>query len=69
MHTPTRQRGRQYRSALFYADEEQKQLAEDAVRYLKQQLGTVYVDIEPWTKFYRAEEYHQDYLSKRGMKK
>lgn len=68
MHSPTRKTSTQYRSVLFYADEEQKMLAEDAVRALKQQRGVIYVDIEPMTTFYKAEEYHQNYLSKKGMK-
>eukprot|EP00553_Chaetoceros_curvisetus_P013835 CAMPEP_0204641698 /NCGR_PEP_ID=MMETSP0717-20131115/51279_1 /ASSEMBLY_ACC=CAM_ASM_000666 /TAXON_ID=230516 /ORGANISM="Chaetoceros curvisetus" /LENGTH=106 /DNA_ID=CAMNT_0051662393 /DNA_START=295 /DNA_END=615 /DNA_ORIENTATION=+ len=69
MHTPTRRSSRQYRSAIFYGDEDQKHTAEDCLNYLSQKYGhhKVYVDIEPWTKFYKAEEYHQDYLRKHGM--
>ena len=68
MHTPTRQASRQYRSVIFYGDKEQKILAEDAVRGMRQQFGSIFVDIEPWSRFYRAEEYHQDYYEKQGMK-
>jgi len=70
MHKPIRQTSRQYRSVIFYGDEEQKMLAEDAVRGMRQQFGSIvsiFVDIEPWSRFYRAEEYHQDYYAKKGM--
>jgi len=58
----------QYRSAVFYRTEEQK---ESALRKLNELRGTkegrngdVYADIEPVSAFYRAEEYHQDFLNK-----
>lgn len=68
MHSPTRMTRRQYRSVLFFGDDEQKMLAEDAVRGMKQQLGDIYVNVEPMTTFYKAEEYHQNYLSKKGLR-
>jgi len=57
--------GKQYRSAVFYADEKQKQAAENAIRILTE--AKVYSDpivttLEPLTKFYPAEDYHQDYV-------
>ena len=70
-HSPTRQTSRQYRSVLFYGDDMQKEIAQDALRGLSQKyIGSsvkLYVDIEKWTKFYQAEEYHQHYLKKKGM--
>lgn len=70
-HSPTRQTSRQYRSVLFYGDDEQKEIAQDALRGLSQKyVGSsvkLHVDIEKWTKFYQAEEYHQNYLKKKGM--
>jgi peptide methionine sulfoxide reductase msrA/msrB len=57
-------RGPQYRSAIFYHDEEQKRLAErsktalDAAGVFD---GPIVTQIRPFTKFYQAEEYHQDY--------
>jgi len=71
MHTPSRPKAnRQYRSVIFYGNTEEKKIAVDALRNLKSQLNvrTIYTDIEPWSSFYRAEEYHQDYYKKAGMK-
>jgi peptide-methionine (S)-S-oxide reductase len=56
--------GPQYRSAIFYHNDEQKQIAEE---YIKQLNATgefrlpIVTTIEEATKFYPAEEYHQDY--------
>ena len=60
-------RGNQYRSEIFYMDEQQKQLAEeskaalDASGRLKQPVVT---EIVAATTFYPAEDYHQDYYQK-----
>jgi peptide-methionine (S)-S-oxide reductase len=62
--------GTQYRSAVFYHDEGQRQAAE-AVKQRLQQSGAfrrpMVTEIAPAAEFYRAEEYHQQYLAKRGM--
>lgn len=62
--------GTQYRSVIFYNDEEQKQLAERS-RELMEKSGRfkrpIVTSIEPATTFYRAEDYHQRYLEKHGM--
>ena len=56
--------GRQYRSAIFFADDEQKKQAEakiadlDAKRVHKRKIVT---KLEPLTEFYPAEDYHQDF--------
>ena len=57
-------RGSQYRTAIFYHDEEQRRLAEAS----KERIGAsgkfprpVMTEIRPYTHFYPAEEYHQDY--------
>lgn len=74
MHNPTllnRQGfdvGSQYRSAIFFHNEEQKKLAEES----KQKQSSKYSDpivteIVPAPKFYRAEEYHQQYHEKGGQ--
>ena len=62
--------GSQYRSAVFYHDDAQRAAAEAA----KQKLGEsgrwgrpIVTQIVPFTKFYAAEEYHQQYLEKRGL--
>ena len=57
--------GTQYRSAMFYADEEQKKLFEAAiVRANDIWGGGVVTQLEPLGEFYRAEEYHQDFFAK-----
>jgi peptide-methionine (S)-S-oxide reductase len=61
--------GDQYRSVIFFHDDEQRQVAEQSKaaldasgRYRK----PVVTQIEPAQTFYRAEEYHQRYLEKQG---
>jgi peptide-methionine (S)-S-oxide reductase len=57
--------GTQYRSAIFYVDEDQKTVAEAYIRELNQQnvFGRpVVTQVVPLKQFYRAEEYHQHYL-------
>jgi len=59
--------GTQYRSVIFYHDEEQKEIAEksksetDATDLWTDPLVT---EIAPFTRFYRAEEYHMDYFNR-----
>ncbi|PJJ71900.1 peptide-methionine (S)-S-oxide reductase [Diaminobutyricimonas aerilata] len=57
--------GTQYRSAMFYADEQQKALFE-AARDRASEVwdGGIVTQIEPLGEFYRAEEYHQDFFAK-----
>jgi peptide-methionine (S)-S-oxide reductase len=62
--------GTQYRSAIFYHTPEQEQ----AARASKEQLEKsnrykrpIVTEITPASAFYRAEEYHQQYLQKRGL--
>jgi peptide-methionine (S)-S-oxide reductase len=50
----------QYRSAVFYHDEEQKRLAEETKKQ-RQREGRIFTDIEPLRDFYLAEDYHQKY--------
>ena len=57
--------GTQYRSAIFYADESQKQAALAAVAELTSQKtyrAPIVTQIVPLKAFYPAEDYHQDYL-------
>jgi peptide-methionine (S)-S-oxide reductase len=56
--------GRQYRSAIFYADDEQKKTAEAYIAQLNK--AKVFDDpiattLEPLVKFFTGEDYHQDY--------
>ena len=64
-------RGPQYRSVIFYHDEEQKRLAEKS----KEDLGKsgkfekpIVTEIVPFTRFYPAEEYHQGYSKKNPIR-
>ena len=54
----------QYRSAIFYHDDEQKRILERKVADMG--AAAQYVAVEPYHVMYRAEEYHQQYLSKYG---
>ena len=57
--------GRQYRSILFYNSTTQKQQIEAAIQSLNQSGqydAKVSIDVLPATKFYPAEDYHQDYV-------
>lgn len=58
--------GTQYRSAIFYHNEEQKQKAEDYKKKLDEEKafsGPIVTEISPYTKFYKAEDYHQNYYN------
>ncbi len=61
--------GTQYRSAIFYHNEKQKELAE---KYKKELNASgawdkpVVTEISPYTVFYKAEDYHQNYYNQNG---
>jgi len=60
--------GTQYRSVIFYHSPEQKAAAEDSkIRMSGHFNRPIVTQIEPARKFWRAEEYHQRYLEKRGQ--
>ena len=59
--------GTQYRSVIFYYSEDQKQVAEEVIKKVdasKVFSNPVVTQVVEATKFYSAEEYHQDYLVK-----
>ncbi|MGQ0560707.1 MAG: peptide-methionine (S)-S-oxide reductase MsrA [Gemmatimonadota bacterium] len=59
--------GTQYRSAIFYHDDEQKRLAEEKIRELEGEKvwhDPIVTEIKPLTQFYPAEEYHRDYFQR-----
>ena len=61
--------GTQYRSVIFYHNEAQKAAAEISMQNLRnsgQYKKAIVTEIKKAAKFYRAEEYHQRYLEKRG---
>ncbi|MDR3693256.1 peptide-methionine (S)-S-oxide reductase MsrA [Mucilaginibacter sp.] len=58
--------GTQYRSAIFYYDEEQKRLAEVMIKRLTDEKvynKPIVTEITPASKFYKAEDYHQNYFA------
>ena len=62
--------GIQYRSAIFYHDEEQKEIAEKSKQTLDDSDkydDPVVTQIVPAPTFYKAEEYHQKYFKKHGF--
>ena len=59
--------GTQYRSAVFYRSPEQKAAAERVIHELDSEKiwdDPIVTEVTPFTNFYRAEEYHQDYYRK-----
>jgi peptide-methionine (S)-S-oxide reductase len=57
--------GTQYRSAMFYTDDAQKELFEQAAQRAGEWWdGTIVTQIEPLGEFFPAEEYHQDFFAK-----
>ncbi len=64
-------RGSQYRSVIFYHDEEQKRSAEKSKEELNRSGNfnqPIVTEIIKLTKFYEAEEYHQDYYAKNPLR-
>jgi peptide-methionine (S)-S-oxide reductase len=73
IHNPTtlnqqgNDRGTSYRSAIFYQNEEEKKEAEKFIEIVNESerwIDPVVTTLEPFTKFWPAEGYHQDYLEK-----
>ncbi len=59
--------GTQYRSAIFYLDEEQKEIAERLVAQLEAKGYDIATEITPASTFYpEQKDYHHDYYQKRG---
>ena len=64
-------RGSQYRSAIFYANQQERQLAEASKKELEtsRRFGQpIATDILPLGPFYPAEDYHQDYYKKNPLR-
>ena len=62
--------GTQYRSAIFYHTDEQKRIAEESKAKLAASgkfSRPIVTEITPASAFYKAEDYHQRYLEKRGL--
>jgi len=59
--------GDQYRSAIFFHDDEQREAAERSkAREQASLTAPIVTQVEPAQPFYEAEDYHQQYLEKRG---
>jgi peptide methionine sulfoxide reductase msrA/msrB len=58
--------GDQYRSEIFYFNDEQKATVEKLINILKQKGFKVATKLEKAGMFYKAEDYHQDYYEKNG---
>ena len=64
-------RGTQYRSGIYYRDTAQEQAARQSLQQLEQNKpfeGEITTEIVAATKFYPAEEYHQDYYIKNPLR-
>ena len=62
--------GNQYRSAIFFHNEEQKNIAQKSKEELEKSgkfQKQVVTEIVPAPEFYKAEEYHQKYFQKHGL--
>lgn len=64
--------GSQYKSVIFYYNEKQKEIAEKSLKEEQGRLGSgmnkkIVTEIRKAGKFYKAEDYHQDYLNKKGL--
>lgn len=77
LHDPTTRNrqgpdvGSQYRSIIFYYDDEQRESAEklkEGLNNSKKFANPVVTEIIPASQFYKAEEYHQKYFEKTGQK-
>lgn len=58
--------GEQYRSVIFYSDEQQQQIAEQMIAQLNADKAfpePIVTAVEPAEKFYAAEDYHQNYYN------
>jgi peptide methionine sulfoxide reductase msrA/msrB len=58
--------GEQYRSEIFYLDENQKEISEKLIKILEDKGLKIATKLTPATEFYSAEGYHQDYYDKTG---
>ncbi|MFV5190910.1 MULTISPECIES: peptide-methionine (S)-S-oxide reductase MsrA [Acinetobacter] len=56
--------GTQYRSVIYYFDNEQKQQAEQVIQSLEDEGLNIVTELSPVTTFYPAEEYHQNFFAR-----
>lgn len=61
--------GAQYRSVIFYHNDEQKRLSELAIKTASESgdwKNPIVTEVSPYVNFYKAEDYHQDYYALNG---
>ena len=61
--------GTQYRSVIFYHSEEQRSTAADVIQDLATEKvwdAPIVTELVPLTRFYEAEDYHQEYFERNG---
>lgn len=74
IHDPTQENGQgpdigeQYKSVIFYENNEEKETAEKLIGILKDKGYDVATKVLPASEFYKAEDYHQDYYEYKGTK-
>jgi len=56
--------GTQYRSVIYYFDDEQKQQAEQVIQSLEDEGLNIVTELSPVPTFYPAEEYHQNFFAR-----
>lgn len=62
--------GTQYRSVVFYHDDEQRRVAEEVISDLESEgiwSNSIVTEVAPFEEFYVAEDYHQDYFRNNGF--
>jgi peptide-methionine (S)-S-oxide reductase len=62
--------GKQYRSVIFYANEEQRRVAEAYIKQLEQAHlfdAPIVTELTPLERFYEGEDYHQDYAERNPL--
>ena len=72
IHDPSQKNGEgadigpQYRSIIFYLDDEQKDIAQSTIDKLRDsgQFKHIFTELKPLERFWRAEEHHQNYFEK-----
>ena len=58
-------RGHSYTLAVYYQTDDERRIAQDGIAKLEAESGqTVHISVEPFKRFYSAEEEHQDYYLK-----
>lgn len=59
--------GEQYRSAIFYVNHNQKEIANNLIKMLKNKGYKVVTQVVEASTFWKAEDYHQNYYMKKGL--